>query len=227
MAKDKRQRPRRGEYCAWPLRKARLHSGINPFADEPCGSMPRRPPAVLPPPPFPSTPNCTLATVFHRAAPPSRRGENACAPSILQRSSPSTKFPAEPIVWPQSIVATCSTADAQKRVPPPEVRLSAAPWTWTLGSEGCRPPGSGAKPSEQPSRAFRRCGFQPRRRMGDDGRTWICSAGFPSPCTPRAGRPRPQSPAAFPSVFPQCPPAGRKLSRLSLFPPALHPSGRG
>ena len=108
-----------------------------------------------------------------------------------------------------------------------EVRLPAAPSTWGCGAAGCRTPGSGAKPSEQPSRGFRRCGFQPRRWMGDDGRTWIFSAGFPSPCNPRAGRPRPQHPAAFPSVFPHCPPAGRKLSRLSLFPPALHPPGRG
>jgi hypothetical protein len=30
---------------------------------------------------------CTLATVFHRAAPPSRRGANACAPPILQHFS--------------------------------------------------------------------------------------------------------------------------------------------
>ena len=56
MGKYKWQGPRRGEYGGRPLRKARLHTSngrIQPFADGPCGSMHRRRPAVLPPPPFP------------------------------------------------------------------------------------------------------------------------------------------------------------------------------
>ena len=72
------------------------------------------------------------------------------------------------------------------------MRLSAAPWTWTSGAAGCRTPGSDARPFEQAPRDFLRCGFQPRRWMGDEGRRWTFSAGFPSPCNPRAGRPRPR-----------------------------------
>ena len=79
----KRQGPRRGEYCAWPSRQARVGTGngrIKTFADGPSGRMHRRLPAVLPPPPFPfATEAQAHWQSFHRAAPPSRRGANACA----------------------------------------------------------------------------------------------------------------------------------------------------
>ena len=55
QAKDKRQGPRRREYCGEPSRQARLNTGnnpIKPFVDESCSSMHRRHAAVLPPPPF-------------------------------------------------------------------------------------------------------------------------------------------------------------------------------
>ena len=58
-AEDRRQGPRRGEYCGGPSRQVQLHTGnkrVKPFADGPCGSMHRRPSAVLPPPPFPFAP---------------------------------------------------------------------------------------------------------------------------------------------------------------------------
>jgi hypothetical protein len=60
MAKKKRQGPRRGEYCGRPSRQEQPHTGnkrINSFAEGPCAGTYRLPPAVLPPPPFPSTPN--------------------------------------------------------------------------------------------------------------------------------------------------------------------------
>ena len=44
------------------------------------------------------------------------------------------------------------------RAPPPVRRIPLL-----NGAARCRTPGSGAGPSEQPSRNFRRCGFQPRR----------------------------------------------------------------
>jgi hypothetical protein len=59
LAEDGRQGPRRGEYCGVPSRQVQLHTGnkrVEPFADGPCGSMYRQPPAVLPPPPFPFAP---------------------------------------------------------------------------------------------------------------------------------------------------------------------------
>ena len=107
MAKDKWQGPRRGEYCAWPSRQARLHTGnnrIKPSAAGPCGSMLRRPPAVLPPPPFPFArkehPQRVPPTGRH---PPLGGGRTlALAPFSEYRSaiarllSPSSKFPEEP-----------------------------------------------------------------------------------------------------------------------------------
>jgi hypothetical protein len=59
LAEGKRQGPRRGEYCGVPSRQVQPHTGnkrVEPFADGPCGSLHRRPPAVLPPPPFPFAP---------------------------------------------------------------------------------------------------------------------------------------------------------------------------
>ena len=55
-----------------------------PFVDGPSGSMHRRPPAALPPPPFPfASKDQSNHQSFHRAPPPSRRGANACAHPML------------------------------------------------------------------------------------------------------------------------------------------------
>ena len=64
---------RRGKHDSAP-------ATIKTFADGPSGRMQQRPPAVLPPPPFPFVPKAqSHCRSFHRAAPPSRRGANACA----------------------------------------------------------------------------------------------------------------------------------------------------
>ena len=55
QANDKRQGPRRGEYCGEPSHQGRFHTGnkrSKPFADASCSSMHRRQAAVLLPPPF-------------------------------------------------------------------------------------------------------------------------------------------------------------------------------
>ena len=118
MAKDKRQGPRRGEYCGRPSRQARLRTDgrIKNFADGPSGRMHRRLPAVLPPPPFPFAPKAQSHwQSFHRAAPPSRRGGMlAHSPfskylSTLSRpSSPSTITPKEPSFWMERLLEETS-----------------------------------------------------------------------------------------------------------------------
>ena len=95
MEEGKRQGPRRGEYCARPSRQARLNTGnerIKTSAARQTGRMHRRLPAVLPPPPFPFAAEAqTHCRSFHRAAPPSRRGANACAHPMPWIRPPSSR----------------------------------------------------------------------------------------------------------------------------------------
>ncbi len=90
--------------------QAQLYSNnkqIKTFADRPCGSMPRRPPAVLPPPPFPPTPNVHSCNCLPPGGTPLSEGGECSRtlhspthlPTISRRSSPSTKFPEAPGFW--------------------------------------------------------------------------------------------------------------------------------
>ncbi len=99
------QGPRRGESCGRPPRQAQLRTGnkrIKPFADGPSGSMQRRPPAVLPPPPFPSAPKAqSHCRCFHGAAPPSRRGGGASHSLVAIRAG--CVFPSLPRRFPTAM----------------------------------------------------------------------------------------------------------------------------
>ncbi len=107
MEKGKRQGARRGEYCARSSRQARLRTGnerIKISADGPSGRLHRRPPAVLPPPPFPFVPKVQSHwQTFHRAAPPEKGGRMLArtharntAPIVTDPSSRTTEIPGEP-----------------------------------------------------------------------------------------------------------------------------------
>ncbi len=80
-------------------------------------------------------------------------------------------------------------------------RLGGAAFSRAMDLGIGRGPGRGARPSGQVSRDFRRCGFQPRRWMGDHGETCFfdrLSISMP----PAGGTPAPPGPTRFSIRFP-------------------------
>ena len=88
------------------MRQARLQPGnkrMEPFADGSCESMHRRPPAVLPLPPFPFSRQTFPMDIPNAGRPPPLGGGRMLAhppfskhlPAIQRQSSPSTKSPEE------------------------------------------------------------------------------------------------------------------------------------
>ena len=110
MAKDKRQGPRRGEYCGWPSRQARLHTAtkesITPRMEHAKACIDGHP-QYSPRRPFLPLRTRNPQAIFLRAVPPlseggecSRTLHSPNIPTLSRPSSPPTIISQEPKLFP-------------------------------------------------------------------------------------------------------------------------------
>ncbi len=140
MAKNKRQGPRRGEYCGRPSRKARLHTtpqeSIPPQMDHAKAGIHGHPQYS------PRRPSLPLRTCIHEPSsfgrhPPLGGGRMlAHSPfsTISPLSSPSTIIPEEPNIWLFRLFSACQTARGRDARAPKMRQLALAPWQQAAAS---------------------------------------------------------------------------------------------